>query len=241
MGIFNSLFGPGNDRSSERRPAGSPAPVAPRSTVAPAAIADEQALARYRYLLRTAPPEDIEQVHTEAFARLTPEQRAQALQEIASAVSGHERAALLSGQGDPRALARVATRAEIREPGFLERTLGGGGMSPGAMLGTSLLGSFVASLAGSLLAQRLMGGFHGLGGLVDTGFGDFGSYSSAGFFDGGSGVGDTLLPAEDAGHEAPEDTWQEGDSSDLDTDPGDFDSDGSFDGGDDTGGGDDIA
>jgi hypothetical protein len=34
--------------------------------------ADEQALQRYRYMLRTAPPETIEQAHEEAFAKLTP-------------------------------------------------------------------------------------------------------------------------------------------------------------------------
>jgi hypothetical protein len=42
---------------------------------------DEIAIERYRYLLRTAPPETIEQVHEEAFSRLTPEQRAQVFQE----------------------------------------------------------------------------------------------------------------------------------------------------------------
>ena len=36
---------------------------------------DEQALARYRYMLATAPPEEIERAHEEAFASLTPEQR----------------------------------------------------------------------------------------------------------------------------------------------------------------------
>jgi hypothetical protein len=33
--------------------------------------ADEQAVERYRYLLRTAPPETIEEAHAEAFAKLT--------------------------------------------------------------------------------------------------------------------------------------------------------------------------
>ena len=47
---------------------------------------DEQALARYRYMLATAPPEDIERAHEEAFARLTPEQRQQALQALAQHV-----------------------------------------------------------------------------------------------------------------------------------------------------------
>ena len=32
--------------------------------------ADEQALQRYRYMLKTAPPETIEQAHEEAFAKL---------------------------------------------------------------------------------------------------------------------------------------------------------------------------
>ena len=35
---------------------------------------DEIAVERYRYLLRTAPPETLEQVHAEAFAKLTDEQ-----------------------------------------------------------------------------------------------------------------------------------------------------------------------
>src|SRR5690349_9832045 len=49
------------------------APPAPRT------LTDEQAIARYRYMLRTAPPEVMEQAHEEAFARLTPQQRAMVL------------------------------------------------------------------------------------------------------------------------------------------------------------------
>ena len=30
---------------------------------------DQQALERYRYMLRTAPPEDVERAHEEAFGR----------------------------------------------------------------------------------------------------------------------------------------------------------------------------
>ena len=36
---------------------------------------DDAPIARYRYMLKTAPPETIEQAHAEAFAQLTPEQR----------------------------------------------------------------------------------------------------------------------------------------------------------------------
>ena len=55
------------------------------------ASVDEQAIARYRYLLKTAPPEAIEQAHAEAFARLTPEQRQRLLSELASDMPDAER------------------------------------------------------------------------------------------------------------------------------------------------------
>ncbi len=45
---------------------------------------DERAIERYRYMLRTAPPETIEQAHAEAFAQLTPEQRQMVLQQLSS-------------------------------------------------------------------------------------------------------------------------------------------------------------
>ena len=48
---------------------------------------DEQAVERYRYMLRTAPPDDIEKAHEEAFARLSPEQRRLALQRLAASDS----------------------------------------------------------------------------------------------------------------------------------------------------------
>ncbi len=56
----------------------------------PAAETDEQALERYRYMLATAPPEDIERAHEEAFARLTPDQRRQALKALAEYVPAGE-------------------------------------------------------------------------------------------------------------------------------------------------------
>jgi hypothetical protein len=79
--------------------------------------AGEQALQRYRYMLKTAPPETIEQAHEEAFAKLTPDQRAQALRELAAETPEGERAALAGGRDDPKSLARLATRAEMRQPG----------------------------------------------------------------------------------------------------------------------------
>jgi hypothetical protein len=102
---------------------------------------DEQAIARYRYMLKSVPRETVEQAHAEAFARLTPEQRHMVLQEWSAYAPEGERSAV-AGQYDPRALARLATRAEVRQPGTMECTLGGiagrrmgmGGMMAGSLL-----------------------------------------------------------------------------------------------------------
>ena len=123
------------DRRTERNPDGTagPAvrpprrlrpcravPAAPADDQRPAPqtsqLPDEQAVARYRYLLRTAPPEQIEQAHAEAFAQLTPDQRQQVLAQLAAAVPAGER----PRTDDPETLARAATRAETapaRHPG----------------------------------------------------------------------------------------------------------------------------
>ena len=108
--------------------------------------ADAQALARYRYMLETAPPEDIEQAHEEAFGRLTPEQRRQALQALAPHVPEGE----IRGD-DPASLARAATRAEIRAPGTIERAWGGAGGGFG--LGRWFLTTLAASFIGTAIAQ----------------------------------------------------------------------------------------
>ena len=95
MGFWSRVLG---ERESPPRPVPGVAPPG-----------DAQALERYRYLLRTAPPDAIEQAHAEAFAQLTPEQRAQALQELSEELPPGER----SGQDDPKSLARMATRASF--------------------------------------------------------------------------------------------------------------------------------
>jgi hypothetical protein len=118
---------------------------------------DDQALQRYRYLMRTAPPEAIEETHREAFARLTSEQRAQVLRELNAAAPASERVAE-SADADPRTLARMATRAELRQPGVLERTLAGG-PSLGGMFAGSLFGSIVGTVIGSTIAHQLLGGY----------------------------------------------------------------------------------
>ncbi|MCY1081368.1 hypothetical protein [Archangium lansingense] len=159
MGFLDRIFGGG---SSTTRPSrGGPAVPS----------ADEQALARYRYLLRTAPPEAIEQAHAEAFAQLTPEQRAQVLRELGQELPPAERRAAASNDPDPRALARMATRAELRQPGTLERSFGGSSL--GGMFAGSLLGSIAGTVIGSAIAHQFLGGFD------EGGWGEEGGLESA--------------------------------------------------------------
>ncbi len=108
-------------------------------------MTDDQALERYRYMLATAPPEDIERAHEEAFARLTPDQRRQALQALAREVPASE----IQGD-DPASLARTATRAEVRQPGTIERAWGS---SAGPGLGSFFLTTIAASFIGTAIAQ----------------------------------------------------------------------------------------
>lgn len=153
MGLLSRIFGTESSKSAARRPAPG---------------GDAYALERYRYMLQSAPPETIEQAHAEAFEQLSPQQRREVLAELARAAPGHERSTIeRTPTDDPRALARVATRAEIRQPGSMERTLGAG---QGASLGSSLLGSFAAAFAGSMVANAFfssLGGFDGFGGDLD--------------------------------------------------------------------------
>ncbi len=140
-------------------------------TNTPQNMTDEQAVERYRYMLRTAPPDAIEQAHEEAFARLTPEQRRLALDQLASVASPAEQR---QASDDPGSLARLATRAEIRQPGILERVFGsvrtsaagGGGMGFGGMLAGSLLGSVAGTVLGSAIAHSFFDAhpFQGAGG-----------------------------------------------------------------------------
>lgn len=132
-----------------------------------AARADDRALARYRYMLQSAPPETIEQAHADAFARLSPEQRRRALAELARATP-HRDALHASSPDDARAIARIATDTELKHPGFVERTLGRAGLG----LGTGLLASFVAGFAGSLMAQSFFSAMEDFGADEEGALGD---------------------------------------------------------------------
>lgn len=152
MGILDKLLG----RDEEPQPSRAQSPRA-----GSAQSGDEQAIARYRYMLNTAPPEAIEQAHAEAFAKLTPEQRSMLLQQLSANIPDAERSlAAVAGKDDPQSLARLATRAEVRQPGSLERVLGGmpgRGMGMGGMMAGSFLSTIAGVVIGSAIAQSFLG------------------------------------------------------------------------------------
>ncbi|MET0990348.1 MAG: hypothetical protein ABWY54_06860 [Glaciihabitans sp.] len=147
MGFFDRLLG-------RQEPESSSAPQYRRSASStPERSEDEIAVERYRYLLRTAPPETIDEVHREAFTKLTPEQRDILFEQLtANAPEGEK-----PRGNDPASLATSATRSELRQPGTMERSMGGGGgMGFGAMVGSSLLGTVAGYVIGSALVSSFL-------------------------------------------------------------------------------------
>jgi hypothetical protein len=176
MGFLDRLFGSGEDAGPATRPA--------------ATSDDQRAIERYRYLLRTAPPETIEEVHREAFARLTDEQRAIIYEELSKGAGTGERPL----SSEPATLARAATRAELRRPGTLESSLANPayrGPGFGSMIASSLIGTVAGYVVGSALVSAFLpwdggavdaagdpGGPAGDGGDIGdaAGFGDIGDF-----------------------------------------------------------------
>ncbi len=183
MGFFDKLFGRRREPEYRQQDWGRRDYNAPRGS-----LSDEQAIERYRYMLRTAPPETIEQAHEEAFSKLTPEQRRLALQQLSQTVPPGERAY----EDDPRSLARMATRAEMRQPGTMERTFGGmGGVGMGGMgmgmgmgIGATILGSLAAGFVGSAIANEFFDNDQGF----NEGSGEGYAEGGENYDDGGAGM-----------------------------------------------------
>lgn len=140
MGFLDRLLG--RDSGPGTRPD-------PRSGASGSRSEDEIAVERYRYLLRTAPPETIEQVHEEAFSRLSPEQRRRLFEELSrNAATGDQPAS-----DDPHSLAQSATRSELRRPGSMERTMSGPSFA------STVGGSMLGTVAGFVIASALVNSF----------------------------------------------------------------------------------
>lgn len=128
--------------------------------------ADRAAIARYDYLVKTADPTRLEQIHRDAFAQLTPAQRAEVEQRLSSDLPPHER----PRSAEPEHLARAATRAEMMRPGSLRGVLArvrgigggaGGGARSGALagvgagVGVAAAGGLLAAVAGGAVVSAV--------------------------------------------------------------------------------------
>lgn len=137
-------------------------PAAGASRASPSVTdADRAAIARYDYLLQTADPQRVEQIHREAFARLSPEQRALVEARMRQELAPGERPRSSSADD----LARAAGRAEAMNPGRMRGLLsrvrgagiGGAAVAAGGaavgLLGVVAGGAVVSTVAGPLLEQ----------------------------------------------------------------------------------------
>lgn len=156
---------------------------------------DSASLERYRYLLRTGSPDQIEAMHVEAFGKLNPEQR----ERLADALAAQAQPGEAPRSSDPRDLARAATRQEIRAPGSIEAAyaatnradsrdvgsdpqradrsgLGFGDRDIVGAVGAGALGLIGGIVAGSVISSVVGSIFDGV---------DFGPEAMFGDFDGG--------------------------------------------------------
>ena len=150
-------------------PTGAAAAPPAAAGAAPTA-ADRAAIARYEYLLQTSDPHQVEAIHREAFARLTPQQRAQ----VQAGMRSELRPAEQPRTADAPDLARAAARTEALRPGTMAGLLarvgrsrsgssGGLGRSAalvgaGGVLGAVAGAAVVSTVAAPILAQAVTSG-----------------------------------------------------------------------------------
>jgi hypothetical protein len=137
----------GGQGAASARDSLTPPPV-PGSDATTASAADRQAIARYDYLMQTADPQHIEQIHRDAFARLTPDQRGVIERRMRTELPVHEQ----PRSSSPGDLARAAGRAEAQRPGRMRGILAraGGGAALG-LLGAVAGGAMLSAVAAPLL------------------------------------------------------------------------------------------
>ncbi|QQS01246.1 MAG: hypothetical protein IPK37_01825 [Austwickia sp.] len=205
MGFLDRLFGRGQQQGNQRyagqqgygqqgygqqgygqQAYGQQGYGAPQDMRSPQQQENDQAIRRYQYLLQTAPPDQIEKAHEEAFAKLTPDQRREVLARLSQG-NPMDRPA----DDSPQSLARAATRQEMRQPGTMTRMMGGGMMGGGMGMGGMLLGSLAGAFIGTAIANEFFDhdGFMdwdtggGDQAFADGGGGDFGAGDGGGFND----------------------------------------------------------
>ena len=120
-----------------------------------ALTADETAVERYQQVLGNAPTEKIEQVHVEAFSKLTPAQLDILFEQFTNNGSPPDGR---PANARPATLAGAEVRAEQQQPGTLTRTLGAGSGRDGT---ASILGTVAAYvIASEIVSLYLWSGFY---------------------------------------------------------------------------------
>lgn len=132
-------------------PAGAPTTSGPASSASPVSESDRAAIARYDYLLRTADPEQVQRIHRDAFARLTPQQREHVAARMREELPPGERPRSSSSED----LSRAAGRAEAMNPGRMRGLLSrvrGGGAAGAALAGGAAVGVLGVVAGGAVLS-----------------------------------------------------------------------------------------
>ncbi|BAJ76279.1 cation transport ATPase [Microbacterium testaceum StLB037] len=175
--------------------AGAPAGHASAGASADTLSADDRAaIARYDYLLRTADPARIEQMHREAFARLTPAQRAHVRARMDADLAPHER----PRSDAPEDLARTAARAEAARPGRMSGLLAKAGR--GGLLGAGVVGAggLLAAVAGGAVVSAVAAPLLDQAGQMGVDFAGLAEGVDLTALAEGAGVGEWIGGAQDA-------------------------------------------
>ncbi len=120
---------------------------------------DEMAVERYKYLLRNASSKTIEEVHIDAFGRLTPAQLDLLFEEFTkTGPDADERPSDASAES----LARSATRVERSKPGLLTRTFGNADARTLDLIGLSLLDTIAGYAVASVIISPFFWAEYGI-------------------------------------------------------------------------------
>ena len=85
---------------------------------------DEQAIERYRYMLKDGAARNDRTSARRSFRATHAGTRRMVLEQFRAEAPATERAAVTQAGDNPQSLARIATRAEVRQPGTMERLFG---------------------------------------------------------------------------------------------------------------------
>lgn len=137
-------------------------------------ISEQEAAARYREVAPQLPPEAYEHSAQEAFARMSPHERAEFGRYLA-ARQGHDfidlnQDGIDDRLQDPDYLAKTTSRVHKEEPGLLDQLVGsgggghhaGGGSTSGSIMGSPLAKGVLGGIAAYGIS-RLLGGHHSSG------------------------------------------------------------------------------